>query len=253
MTWEQWSTFFLLFVRISALVSVLPFFSWRGIPALPKVGFAGLFAYLLYVAYQPADIALPHHFLLYIFAVGSEALFGLALGFLVVLMLTAARVAGQLIDMESGLAMASVLDPQFGSQVSLYGQFYNVFALVFYLSVNGHHLLFTALARSVSLVPPGAAVFQAHLIPQFMLLFFQMFIIAFQLAAPVVAVLMFSDLALGLLSKTVPQLQVFMVGMPLKAGVALLIIYLIFPYFAQVLELVFSRFQQDMFRIIGLF
>lgn len=249
---QEYFVLFLLFVRFTAIIFVLPFFSWRGVPALTKIGFAAMFSYLLYLASGPFEVELPAHFFNNILAVGSEALLGLTIGFLVLLIFTAVRMAGQFVDLQSGLMIASLLDPEFGGQVTLFGQFYYLFGLVFYLSINGHHLLFLALGRSVSLVPPGGAVFSPHLIPQFMQFVFQMFIIAFQLAAPVVAVLVFTDLVLGLLSKTVPQIQVFMVGMPLKAGVALLIAYLIFPYFAQVLELVFTRLQQDVFLLLGM-
>ncbi|MDW7651479.1 MAG: flagellar biosynthetic protein FliR [Bacillota bacterium] len=253
MSTPEWSVLFLIFVRLSAIIAVLPFFAWRGVPNLAKVGFAALFSYLLYLVHGPFTAELPEHFFNYILAVGSEALFGMTIGFLVLLLFTAVRIAGQMVDLQSGLMSASLLDPQFGDQVTIYGQFYYMFAVVFYLSVNGHHLLFLALARSVNLVAPGGVVFSPQLIPQFMQFIFQMFIIAFQLAAPVVAVLVFSDLVLGLLSKTVPQIHVFMVGMPLKAGVALFITFLIFPYFAQVLETVFGRLQQDITLLLSMF
>lgn len=251
MTLEQFSVVFLIFTRFSALVAVLPFFSWRGIPVLTKIGFAALLAWLLYLTGSP-QVTLPSHFLLYVSAVLSEVLLGLALGFLVLMVFTAARIAGQLVDLQSGLMMSSVFDPQYGGQVTIFGHFYYLFALVFYLSVNGHHQLLAGLAGSLKLVPPGGAVFQAALIPEFTRLIYQMFMIAFQLAVPVVAVLIFSDLALGLLSKTVPQLHVFMIGMPLKVGVGLFIIYLIFPYFAQVLEMVFARMQNEMMQLFRL-
>ena len=77
MTLEQWSVFFLLFTRFTALIAVLPFFSWQGIPALAKVGFAGLLALLIFLANPPATPELPAHFITYFLAVGSEVLFGL--------------------------------------------------------------------------------------------------------------------------------------------------------------------------------
>ncbi|MBS4009006.1 MAG: flagellar biosynthetic protein FliR [Clostridium sp.] len=253
MTLEQWSVFFLLFTRFTALIAVLPFFSWQGIPALAKVGFAGLLALLIFLANPPATPELPAHFITYFLAVGSEVLFGLTLGFLVLLIFSAVRLAGQLVDMQSGLMMASIFDPQFGSQITIFEQFYYLFALVFYLSLSGHHQLFLALSRSVEIIPPGSAVFSPHLIPQFMQFVFEMFLVAFQLAAPVVAVLIFSDLALGLLSKTVPQIHVFMEGMPLKVGVALFIVYLIFPYLASLMITVFARMQSQIATLFGLF
>lgn len=249
---QEWTAILLLFTRLSALIVVVPFFSWRGVPALMKAGFAGVFAYLLFLAKAPAAPEIPPHIFFFLLAVGSEALFGLTLGFLVLLIFAAVRVAGQIIDIKAGFMMASLVDPQFGGQVTLFGQFYYLFSLVFYLSLGGHHMLFLALSRSVDILPLGGAVFSPQILPQVMQFVFQMFLVAFQLAAPVAAVLIFSDVVLGLLSKTVPQIHVFMVGMPLKAGVALLIIYLIFPYATQVMESGFLRMQQDIFRLFGL-
>ncbi len=250
MSAEQWTVLFMMFVRITSLVTVLPFLSFRGIPSLPKVGFSALLAYLLFLAQNPVPQRLQAHFFLYVLAAGSEVLFGLALGFTVMLIFAAVRIGGQLIDMQAGLMMSSVFDPQYGSHVTIFGQFYYLFAVVFYLALNGHHMLFAALSRSFLLVPPGGVVFQASLVPHFMHFFYQMFVVSFQLAAPVVMVLLFSDLALGLISKTVPQLHVFMVGMPLKAGVALFIIYIIFPYFAQFLESIFAQLHSNLSQII---
>jgi flagellar biosynthetic protein FliR len=149
--------------------------------------------------------------------------------------------------------MSSIFDPLYGSQVTILGHFYYLFATVLYLSLDGHHLLFSGLARSLTVVPPGGAVFQVLLFPTVIQFFSQMFVTAFQLAAPVVVVLIFSDMALGLISKTVPQIHVFMVGMPLKAGGALLIIYLIFPYFVSVLGEGFRQMSDSFFLLLRLF
>jgi flagellar biosynthetic protein FliR len=253
MALEQWSVFLLIFTRITALIAVLPVFSWRGVPALTKIGFSALTAYLLFLAGGFPVAALPGHFILYLLAVGSEVLLGITLGFLVLLHFTAVRIAGQLIDLQAGFMMSSIFDPLYGSQVTILGHFYYLFATVLYLSLDGHHLLFSGLARSLTVVPPGGAVFQVLLFPTVIQFFSQMFVTAFQLAAPVVVVLIFSDMALGLISKTVPQIHVFMVGMPLKAGGALLIIYLIFPYFVSVLGEGFRQMSDSFFLLLRLF
>lgn len=251
MSSEQWFYLLLLFARFTAAIAVLPIFSMRGIPVLLKAGFGAVFAYLLFMA-SPQEAAPPPHLLPYVLTVASEVLVGLTLGLLVLFFFTAARIAGQFVDLTMGLAQASIFDPQYGSQVTLFGQFYYLFALALYFSVNGHHYLFKGLAQSIKIVPPGGAVLQAALMPRFLVYFSQMFTIAFQLAAPVIVVLVISELALGLLGKTVPQLNVFMVGMPLKVGVGLLVIYIIFPYLAQVVTTVFDILHQNLQSLLAL-
>lgn len=253
MNMEAFSMLFLLFARFSALVAILPFFAWSGVPVFSRIGFAALLAFLVFSASGMEGVPLPHHFLLFILAVATEALFGLALGFLVLLTFTAVRIAGQLIDLQSGLMMAAVFDPQLGSQETLFGQFYHLFAVVLFLTLNAHHPLLAALARSAELVPPGGVALQPAALPSFLHFFTQMLVIAFQLAAPVVGVLIFTDLSLGLISKTVPQLQVFIEGMPMKVGIALLMVYLIFPQFAHSLERVFQRLTEDLSLLLRLF
>jgi flagellar biosynthetic protein FliR len=250
---EQWSAYFLLFARFSALVAVMPVFAWQGVPVLSRIGFSALLAFLLFSATGREAELLSTHFLLVVLAAAGEALFGLALGFLVILTFTAVRIAGQLLDLQSGLLMSAVLDPQYGGQETAFGQFYHLFAIVLFLTLDAHHLLLAALARSVELVPPGSVGMNPAALPTFFALFSQMFIIAFQLAAPVLIVLILTDIALGLISKTVPQLQVFVEGMPLKVGIALLILYLTFPYFSQALEKLFYRLAGDVFLLFHLF
>jgi len=250
---EQWASFFLLFARFSALVSILPFIAWRGVPVLTRIGFSALLSLLLFLATGMEAGPLPAHFWLFVLAAAGNALFGLALGFLVVLAFTAARIAGQLVDLQSGMLMSAVLDPQHGGQETVFGQFYYSLAVVLFLSLNAHHVLLTALARSVDLVPPGSLGLAPAVLPSFFAFFSQMFILAFQLAAPVLIVLILSDIALGLISKTVPQLQVFIEGMPLKVGIALLIVYFHFPYLLQALEKLFSRLTEDVSLLISLF
>ncbi|NLM53109.1 MAG: flagellar biosynthetic protein FliR [Firmicutes bacterium] len=248
-----WSIYFLLFIRFTTLMVVLPFFNWRGTPALTKIGFAGLFAYLVYLANIKTPLTLPGHFFSYVLAVLAEVIFGLALGYLVQLIFAAVRMAGQYLDLQAGFAMSSVFDPMFAGQVTIYGQFYYLLTLAVFFVTNAHHHLFLALSRSVALVPPGGIVFHVNLIPPFIEFFAQMAQIALQLAAPILAILFFCDLALGLIAKTVPQLHVFLVGLPLKVGVALFSIYLILPYLVPVLENVFAQIQENLMILMRLF
>ncbi|NLN06520.1 MAG: flagellar biosynthetic protein FliR [Firmicutes bacterium] len=249
----EWTALLLLFVRFTAVFVPLPFLNRVRVPVLFKTGLAAMTAYLVFSANRTLVAELPAHFLSYFLMVAGEALVGLTIGLFTLFFFTVATVAGQYLDLQTGLTSASLFDPVYGTQVTLFAQFYQYFALVLYLTIDGHHYLLAALARSAELIPLGGAVLQPDLFPQFTAYFSQMVMLAFQLAMPVMAVLVFCDLALGLLAKTVPQLHVFMVGMPLKVGVALLIVYLIFPYVSQFLQTVFSSMHQNLSVLFSLF
>ena len=250
MSSEQWFYLLLLFARFTAAIAVLPIFSMRGMPVLLKAGFGAIFAYLLFIA-STQEAAPPPHLLTYVLTVASEVLVGLTLGLLVLFFFTAARIAGQFVDLTMGLAQASIFDPQYGSQVTLFGQFYYLFALALYFRLTVIIIIQRA-GTEHKTCPARGAVLQAALMPRFLAYFSQMFTIAFQLSAPVIIVLVISELALGLLGKTVPQLNVFMVGMPLKVGVGLLVIYIIFPYLAQVITTVFDTLHQNLQSLLAL-
>ncbi|UNC91759.1 flagellar biosynthetic protein FliR [Candidatus Contubernalis alkaliaceticus] len=247
----QWQVFVLIFVRVSSFFVTLPFLSYRGVPNLMKIFFGLVVSYLIYLSGGYGLVEVPEGSAAYILYIAGEAMVGLGLGFVVILVFSAFRMMGQTIDVKLGLSMASILDPQFGSTVTLMGQFFYLFSLVLYLSVNGHHHLFLALSRSYLLIPVGGASFSGAVLKQVTELFYGVFALAFQMAAPVIIVIIITDISLGLISKTVPQLQVFIVGLPLKIFLGLLVVYLSIPYLEPLIGDIFQGIYTDIFKIMG--
>ncbi|MDO9573380.1 MAG: flagellar biosynthetic protein FliR [Candidatus Contubernalis sp.] len=247
----QWQVFVLIFVRITSFFVALPFLSYRGVPNLMKIFFGLVVSYLIYISGGYGFVEVPEGSVAYILYIAGEVLVGLGLGFVVILVFSTFRMMGQIIDVKLGLAMASIFDPQFGSSVTLMGQFFYLFSLVLYLSVNGHHHLFVALARSYQLIPVGGAAFSGAVLQRVTEIFYGVFALAFQMAAPVIIVIIITDISLGLISKTVPQLQVFIVGLPLKIFLGLLVVYLSIPYLEPVLEEIFQGIYIDILKIMG--
>ncbi len=249
----QMTILFLVFIRIASFFAVVPFFTMRGVPNLMKIGLAGLTAYLIYPTVDIEAVLIPEGILNHVLLISGEVMVGLVLGYVVLLVFLGIRIAGQMVDLQMGLLMASVFDPQFGSPVTLMGQFYYLLGTVFFFVINGHHSLLAALAGSFTIVPPGLYIPAAATVWSMMDLFYWIFILAFQIALPVVAVLLMVDVSLGLLAKTVPQLQVFMVGLPLKLGVGMITLILVVPLMAAVFENIFNGMVTEMFKIMGTF
>ncbi len=250
----QMVSLFLVFIRTASFFTVVPFFTLRGVPALMKVGLAGLTAYLIYPTVEIEYVALVSEGLLnHVLLISGEVMVGLVLGYVVLLVFLGIRIAGQMVDLQMGLLMASVFDPQFGSPVTLMGQFYYLLGTVFFFVINGHHSLLAALAGSFRILPPGLYMPEGATVWTLMELFYWIFILAFQIALPVIAVLLMVDVSLGLVAKTVPQLQVFMVGLPLKLGVGMLTLTLVLPLMAAIFENIFQGMVNEMFRIMGTF
>jgi len=241
---DFWFPLLLIFARIVAFVVVLPFFAWRGIPVMLRIYFAFILSVLLTLNWE-GELTLPVSDLEMILLLGRELLTGLILGFLVYLFLSVFLMSGQFMDHKAGLMMAGAFDPLFGGQVTLWGQFFYFLAVVFYLTLNGHHLLFFSLKESLVLIPLDGPFISRPMLWEYVKIFPRLFLLAFQIAAPVIIIIWITDIALGFLSKTVPQIHVFIVGLPLKIAFVLLIFLFLLPLLGGVMREVFDLLARD--------
>jgi flagellar biosynthetic protein FliR len=239
---EKWFFFLLIWTRLVGIVFLFPFFSWRGVPVALRLWLSLVLAVLLFFSLQGEPAPAPEDSVRLVLLIAQEALTGLALGYLTLLFFSLFVNAGQMIDLSSGLMLSAVFDPQFGGQVTFMGQFYYLLALVFYLTLNGHHYLLQALAGSFRVIPPGRGLVAPELTGGLIRLFADIFTLAFQIVAPVVIILLIVDLALGLIAKTVPQVHVFIEGLPLKIALSLLILALLVPLTGAVWESLLADF-----------
>ena len=241
----------LIFARASAFVTIAPFFSIRGIPVLVKIGFSFILSVVLLplVPFAPMEhISL----LAWWFLVIKEVAVGLTLAFLANMVFAAVRISGELIDIHIGFAMASVLDPQTQTSTTLMGQFKYMVAILIFLSVDGHHVLISALAHSYTLVPIANVLIDPIVSLYVLKTFVGMFALAFKIAAPIIAVLIIADIALGLVARTVPQLNVFILGFPLKTGLGMFTVAIVIPLFATVVGYLLSQMERDLITVMEL-
>ncbi len=239
----------LIFARTSAFVAIAPFFSIQGVPALVKIGFSFTFSVILLplVPFTPQnEITLLAWWLLVV----KEVAVGVTLGFITNMIFAAIRIAGELIDIQMGFAMATVLDPQTQTRTTLMGQLKYLVAILIFLAIDGHHILIGALAHSYTLVPLTSAVFNPAIALYILKTFVGMFALAFKIAAPIVAVLIIADIALGLVARTVPQINVFILGFPLKAGLGMFTLALVLPLFVTVVGYLLSQMERDLITVM---
>ena len=232
--------FLLIFVRVTSFFLMMPLFSYRTIPASHKVGLGFFLAIIMFSAIGAPEIAIDGSYFLLII---KEALVGLLIGFIAALMMSAIQIAGGFIDFQMGFAIANVIDPQTGAQSPLMGQYLYTIALLFLLSINGHHLLIDGIFYSYNFVPIDQVMipFGNENIAEFIILSFnKMFIIAFQMSMPVVGTLFLVDIALGIVARTVPQLNIFVVGLPLKIGVSFLVMFAVMGVLMMVVSDLFA-------------
>ncbi|GGA39615.1 flagellar biosynthetic protein FliR [Paenibacillus physcomitrellae] len=244
--------FMLIFCRITAFFVVAPVFSARTVPNTFKVGFSGILAVLIFLVYGtkqtvPTDLT----FILFIL---REILIGLLMGYVATLIFTVITMAGAFLDIQIGFGIANVLDPMTGASAPVTGNFKYAIATLFFLGMNGHHYLIQAMLRSYDWIPLSNDVFARTAngnINEFLIhAFSQSFMLAFQLAAPIIVALFLTDVALGFLAKTAPQFNIFVIGVPLKilVGLVLLLVFMssLVYSFQQLFETLFKTLENLM-------
>ncbi|NSW82424.1 MAG: flagellar type III secretion system protein FliR [Syntrophothermus sp.] len=234
--------FLLVFARVSGLFLSAPVYSSRQIPVQIKV-FLGLLlaAIITYVRPMSTRVELDNTGI-FLVALAVEVFTGYALGLAGYVLFAAVQLAGQLVDMQMGFGIVNVMDPQSGMQVPLVGSFYYLLAILVFLGIDGHHQLLSAVYHSYDVIPILGAKFQPGFTAFLVKLGGYMFVLGVKIAAPVVAALLVADTALGFMARTVPQMNIFLVGMPLKILGGIVMLLLVIPVYVWLLQVLFAQF-----------
>jgi len=237
----QLQMFFAVLIRVAAILMSIPVFSGRNIPIVLKAGLVLAVSIVLYplVHIEPSvTIATTPLFLI---GVAGELLLGIAVGLIVRAVFAGVQLAGQLTGFQMGMALANVIDPDSSDQIPVISQFYQILAVLIFVTVNAHHWFLGAMEESFYLVPPFGFQLNHSLMRQLVELGSGIFIIGLKIGAPVMVVLLLTSVAFGLIARTVPQMNIFIVAIPLKIGVGLLFIFFSLPYCAIYLGSLFGE------------
>jgi flagellar biosynthetic protein FliR len=221
--------------RILGLIMVVPVFGHRAVPARVKIGLGIFIALIVSPALPPMpDVGLGSWYGLQILV--QQLLIGLAIGFVMRIAFAAVEAAGEIVGLQMGLGFAAFFDPQSAGQTLVLARFFNILAVLVFVAVNGHLLLLGILVESfqtlpISPQPVAAAGF--HNVAAFGS---TVFAVGLQLALPLIAILLMTNLALGILTRSAPQLNIFAIGFPITLGVGLIVLDFSLPYFATQFE-----------------
>ncbi len=241
--------FILVWIRFLGLFLMAPVFNSRFIPPLAKIGLAFLVAVMVFplVDFDQNWVTLDARYLVAVF---SESLTGFVLGLIVSFVFACIQIAGEIVDFEMGFSYVNVVDPLSNLGASVVGQFYLMLATLYYLGINGHHLALRALVRSFRFLPPGGFLLGEHLLTPFLDLVQGVMVMALQIAAPVMAALFLTNLTLAIISRAIPQMNVFVVGLPLNLGIGIWVILSALPYFFPLLGRVTEFFVGTLLRFL---
>lgn len=233
--------FLLVFARLASFVFVAPFFGMQGVPALAKIGVCGCLSIMVVNTLAP-DTAVYYSAIGFGILVVKEVVCGLILGFSANMCQYIITHAGNLIDMDIGLTMASEFDPTLNTQVTITGNIYYYFMLLLMLLSGVHQWLIKAICDSFILMPLGGQVYQPDYLLSGILSFMtNLFILAFRIFLPIFGTMLIVNVVLGIMAKVAPQMNMFSVGMQIKVVTGLVIIFFMVFLFPNVVEMIIRQ------------
>ncbi len=226
--------------RILGLFASAPIFSNRGVPARVRLAIGlGVAIALLPVMPPMPDVPPSSGVGLAIF--GQQIFIGIAVGFMIRIVFAAVDMAGALIGMQMGLSFAIFFDPDAGGQTAVLSDFLNLIATLLFLAINGHLLMIEVLVRSFEWLPVGTDIVRAEGWGYIARAGLTVFAAGLLLSLPVIGVLLVANIALGVLTRAAPQLNLFAVGFPVTLTAGFIGVLLIMTNFAPVLQTLFER------------
>jgi flagellar biosynthetic protein FliR len=229
------------FLRCLALFAGMPLFSQRNVPLPVRIGLALFFAVAAQPSLPPMPVLPLDSPALTLTLVGQQLVIGLAMGFAVRLVFSALEFAGELVGLQMGLNFAGFFDPGTGSQGTATARFFGTLAAFLFVATNGHLMLIQALAQSFHAFPVGPEPFAFVREAQPQRWGAEIFMAGLWIAMPVMALLLFVNLALGIISRVAPQMNVFAVGFPLTVSTGLVGLLATLPLMQTPLEAVMAR------------
>lgn len=219
---EDYLTFLLVLVRIASFLFTMPVFSMRQISIIVKLAIVLVLSVITMTTFEN-QIIIVSSLIELGFLVIQEALLGVILGYTATIIFLGIQSAGDLIDLTAGLKMSASYDPITGVSSSLHSSIYNWLAVILFFNMNGHHYLLKGIVNSFYFFGIGQEYLHLLKVESIVYLIIRFFLIAIQLALPVGIVMFLVDVILGMISKVIPQINVFLLGMPAKIGVSFII------------------------------
>lgn len=236
----------LILVRISCFVFAAPFFGTRNVPSQAKIGFSVLVAILIFASVDKTGMVYTGIFG-YAVIVLREGITGLLIGLAANVCNSIILFAGNIIDMDIGLSMATEFDPINNAQVTLTGNLYNYFILMLLVVTDMHHYILRAFVDAFTVIPVNGQVFDwEHLMKSMTTYMGDMFVIAFRIILPVFACIMILNCILGIMAKVSPQMNMFAVGMQMKIMVGFVVLFLTVSLLPSVANFIFTEMKKLM-------
>jgi len=243
--------FLLIFSRVVSVLWLLPIFSSKAVSVPFKAGVSLLIAYLLFDSIVVDRSFSSDPYFLFLFVI-KEVFIGISIGFFVRVLFTAVNVAGEIISIQSGFSFARFMDPLSMTQVTVIEQLKNLLAMMLFLAMDAHHILVSAIVASFRDVPIGSVTIQQSFFQYLITVSGRIFVTGFKIGAPIIVTLMFVEIALGMLSRMIPQINIFIEGVPLKILVTVIMFSFSLGVIVPVIANMFKGMDGEILRLFRL-
>jgi flagellar biosynthetic protein FliR len=243
-TQEQIFAYVLILARVSAIFAFAPIFGSRSVMVQLKAALSLVVSVMLFMVLQPEGQSM-QGMVDFAMRIAIEVIIGAAIGYVATFAFEAIQFAGELMGLQMGFGIVNVIDPLTSVQVSLIGQFKFILAVLLFLLVGGHRMIVESIGHSFLVLPPGQMAFNTGISRYFVNLFSELLVVGVRLAAPVVTSLLMTSLAEGLIARTVPQMNIFIVGFGVRIAFGLFILSVSVAYFAMVITGQFEDLPYD--------
>lgn len=245
---RNYTTFFFIFIRTLAILTSMPLFWMKGIPPMLRFGLSMTIALMLLPLIKPVQV--PGDIFAWGMLILSEVMIGAAIGFSARLVMAGIELSGQMIGFQMGFGIVNIIDPHTNNQASIMAAFESLLALMIFFLINAHHYFISAILSSLQMVPPAGGVFMGVAAKPLMSVAGSMFVIGLKLGAPVMLALLFTNVAMGVIARSVPQINIFMMGFPITISVGLLVLGISMPIFLTVVQRIVTGMNRNIYEIL---
>lgn len=230
----DWILYFLLILlRILATFALSPVFG-RAMPSIAKIVLSLAVSYIVLCMVPPEAPAEYAFFIEFVVAAMKEIILGLIFGFMINMFMSAVYISGQIIDLQMGFSFAQVYNPITGNQSPISGTLLNILIVILFFTNDMHLRLFQMLHYTFTILPPGRVVFNTDIVKLAVSAFIFVFEMGFQIALPILIASLITEVLLGVIMKSVPNVNFFAIGFPVKIIMGFLIFMSLIPVISSV-------------------
>lgn len=238
----QVAAFLLVLTRTSGIFFISPFFGSMNVSTRIRAGASVLIAAIIFpVVLKMYTVHAPANVLMFAFTVAKELFIGWLIGLIAYITLSAVSTAGKIMDMQVGFAVVNMMDPTTHQQTGLIGNFLYNLTIIYFLITNGHHVILGALAESFRIIPLDSMLWNDSL-PQLMTdITAGIWLNGMKIAMPVTFAILLTNVGMGILARTMPQMNIFVVGIPMHLTIGTGMLSMILPFYFLFLDVVFNE------------